>query len=63
MYDINYYEDELALIENINSPEELTIELGGEIMLTRKYVKTISHQENSFTLHTHIKKGTKKNPN
>lgn len=32
----------------------MNITLGGEIVLTRKYVATKSHQENSFTLYTHI---------
>ena len=42
LYDLNYYEDELHLIESVHTPTEMTIELGGEILLTRKYIRHAS---------------------
>jgi hypothetical protein len=40
----------------------MVLELGGEIILTRKFVETVDNHENAFTLHTNIKRGTKANP-
>ena len=37
----NYYEDELHLIENVHTPTEMTVELGGEILFTRKYINHV----------------------
>jgi pimeloyl-ACP methyl ester carboxylesterase len=62
IYDINYYKDSIHLIENINSPEECTFEIGGEVLVTRKYVSTFSHHENSFTLYSHLRRSGNQKP-
>ena len=55
IFDVKYYSSSLYLIENVNSPNEVTIELAqGQVVVTRKYVPTKSKDENAFTLYTHV---------
>lgn len=59
LYDLKYYENELSIIEAVASSSEVVLEIGGRIVLTRKFVETRSYQENSYSLYTHIRKGKK----
>ena len=56
---MRYHEDELSVIEKLISPDKdgFTIQVGGEILITRKFLTTKSDQEGSFSLYTFIRRG------
>lgn len=56
---MRYHEDELSIIEKLISSDKdgFTIQVGGEILITRKFLPTESDQEGSFSLYTFIRRG------
>lgn len=60
LYDIKYYEDELCIMEKLVVPEEINIQLGSEILITRKWVKTEPKEDNLLTYHTFVRKANLK---
>ena len=59
IFDLRYHEDELSVIEKLISSDKdgFTIQVGGEILITRKFLATKSDQEGSFSLYTFIRRG------